>query len=135
MSAHNSVLAPKTLPKKARTRARRPKTDNRIIVRLPTDHPLRFQDTLLVPPRLRGLPKRLEPIKDIRNVPSGISLVVSSASQAQELLQAAQSLQPITGNAQIERQEKKLNYLLGPLPNFGYNATGVCEPLTEEGIR
>ena len=34
----------------------------------------------------------------------------------------------------MERREKRLNYLLGPIPKYGYNASGGSEPLTNEEI-
>ncbi|VCU39158.1 Bgt-20046, partial [Blumeria graminis f. sp. tritici] len=70
---------------------------------------------------------RPELIKDIRSVPSGIALVAPSPDQATDLLQAAVALQPMTGIVPIESQEKRTNFLLGPVPKYGYNSSGSPE--------
>ena len=68
-------------------------------------------------------------------VPTGLALVAPTPSQAQELLEAAKDLKPITGEAPMERQEKRINYLLGPIPKYGYNSWGNREALTYQEIR
>ena len=68
-------------------------------------------------------------------VPTGIALVAPTPSQAQDLLEAANDLKPITGEVLMERQEKRLNYLLFPVPKYGYNAWGNCEALTYDEIQ
>ena len=54
-------------------------------------------------------------------VPSGIAIVAPTAVQAPELLQVASAFLTITGDAPIERQENCNTFILGPVPEFGYN--------------
>ncbi|KAI0994855.1 hypothetical protein K3495_g13327, partial [Podosphaera aphanis] len=109
--------------------------DARVIARPPTSRPLRGEDTLLVRTKLRQLLDRPELIKDVRIVPTGLALVAPSQNLVPDLLLAAEKLQPLLGNVPLERQEKRINFLLGPVPKYGYNAHGAREDLTFDEIR
>ncbi|KHJ33708.1 putative effector protein [Erysiphe necator] len=80
--------APVTLPPKTSKLARHifSKLATRIIIRLTPTNPLRQEDTFLVRTNFRRLLPRPELIKDVRTVPSGITLVAPSQSDAIELL-------------------------------------------------
>ena len=62
------------------------------MIRLAPEHPLRYQDSLLVRTKLRSFLERPEQIKDIRSVPSEKGLVAPSSDQNPELMQAALAL-------------------------------------------
>ncbi|KHJ32764.1 putative effector protein [Erysiphe necator] len=68
-------------------------------------------------------------------LPSGIALVAPSHVDAQDLLAAYQIFQPLTGAAQVERQEMRHTFLLDPVPQYGYNTAGLPEPLSLVGIK
>ncbi|CCU74397.1 putative effector protein [Blumeria hordei DH14] len=96
-AAKKNLSVPAHLPK-ATPRVTSPKKknrpDSRVMIRLAPDHPLRFQDSLLVRTKLRSFLEKPELIKDIRSVPSGLAPVAPSSDQAPELMQAALALQP-----------------------------------------
>ena len=137
-AAKKNLTVP-TQPPKTTSRAppatKKQRPDSRVMIRLAPDHPLRYQDSLLVRTRLRSLLEKPELIKDIRSVPSGIALVAPSPDQTPELMQAAIALQAATGVVPIERQEKRENFLLSPVPKYGYNASGSPEALSDSDIR
>ncbi|KAI0993151.1 hypothetical protein K3495_g15033 [Podosphaera aphanis] len=134
-AAHRGIHAPSLNRNANKPPPTTPKSDARVIVRLPANHPLRSEDPFLVRTKLRRLLSRPELIKDIRIVPTGLALVAPSPSQAHDLLEAAKALKPITGEAIVELQEKRLTYLLGPVPKYGYNAQGNREALSLDEIR
>ncbi|KAI0996864.1 hypothetical protein K3495_g11319 [Podosphaera aphanis] len=71
----------------------------------------------------------------MRTVPTGIALVAPNPTQTAELLEATKALQPLIGVSPVERQEKRLNYLLGSALKYGYNAFGARKALTFDEIR
>ncbi|KAI0994974.1 hypothetical protein K3495_g13207 [Podosphaera aphanis] len=133
--AHATVLDIRNPRPSSNSRSCSSNADARVIARLPTSHPLRGEDTLLVRTKLRQLLDRPELIKDMRIVPTGLALVAPSQNLVPDLLLAAEKLQPLLGNVPLERQEKRINFLLGPVPKYGYNAHGAREDLTFDEIR
>ncbi|KHJ30505.1 putative effector protein [Erysiphe necator] len=106
------------------------RSDTRIIVQLAQDPSLRIMDTFLARTKYRSLLPRPELIKDVRIVPFGIAHVASSHADDKDLLAASQFLQPMTCPAQVERQEMRHTFLLGPVPKYGLNTAGLPEPLS-----
>ncbi|KAI0993147.1 hypothetical protein K3495_g15037 [Podosphaera aphanis] len=133
--AHSTVLDIRNPRPSSNPRSCSSNADARVIARLPTSHPFRGEDTLLVRTKLRQLLDRPELIKDVRIVPTGLALVAPSRNLVPDLLLAAEKLQPLLGNVPLERQEKRINFLLGPVPKYGYNAHGAREDLTFDEIR
>ncbi|KAI0996573.1 hypothetical protein K3495_g11609 [Podosphaera aphanis] len=119
--AHSTMLDIRNSCPSSNPRSCSSNTDARVIARLPTSHPLRGEDTLLVRTKLRQLPDRPELIKDVRIFSTGLALVAPSRNLVPDLLLAAEKLQMLLGNVPLERQEKRINFPLGPVPKYGYN--------------
>lgn len=101
------------------TKALRPpaeKSDNRIMIRVPADHPIRQASPFEIRSRINRIMGGEERVMDAHYVRSGVALVAKSGMKATEILQFRDQITTTVGDAKVEQQEKWVSFLLNPVP-------------------
>ena len=111
------------------------KTDNRIFIRLPQDHPSRAHHVHAVKAALtKNLELEHDSLKTVQKVKSGIALVPTNEKQAEQILTKSQEITATLGGI-VEKAEQWHTYIIDHVPRKLHSLDGTRWNVTEDYAR
>lgn len=131
-SANSSEPAQKKQVMKASPPRDQGKSDRRIMVRLPENHPARLTDLYALRLKIRAATKHADIVQDVWSVPSGFTILTPSPAKAAQLLEDAESIRVALAATSVERQESWSTFVVGPVAKTQYKLFGSTKVSMED---
>ncbi|POS86653.1 hypothetical protein EPUL_001479, partial [Erysiphe pulchra] len=108
------------------------KEDRRVMIRLGPGHEARKAGAFELRQMIKELVSDKSLVSNVWSVPSGIAILASTPAKAASNMQSKAAIKERIGNATVERQEKWMTFVIGPIPKKVRCLDGMQDPM--EGL-